>query len=350
MPILRTPLTDLVDCRHPIQQAAMGSTANDLVVAVCRAGGIGTIGAPALATDKLDAALDDVLERTAGAPGAVAVNFIIPFLDLDVHGPALDSAARRARIVEFFWGPPDPALVERVHAGGALAMWQVGTVAEAEQAAAAGCDALIAQAVEAGGHVRGKLALLPLLAEVLDRITIPVLGAGGIATPRALAGALAAGAAGARVGTRFAATREGPFHPRYQAALVDAEAEEAVYSTRFSVFWDAAHRVLQRSIDRAGAGSDPVVGRTMLAGEEIDVRRWTGLVPTEGSSGDIDAMPMFAGQGVGAVRAIEPAGDVVERLCGDAAAILAGICSDDDVVELAADPSRPTPANPGGTS
>ncbi|MBS1878741.1 MAG: nitronate monooxygenase [Actinobacteria bacterium] len=346
---LRTALTDLVGCRRPIQQAAMGSTANDLVVAVCRAGGIGTVGAPLLAPGRLDEALDDVLARTDGAAGVVAVNFIIPFLDLEAHGPALDIAARRARIVEFFWGQPDPALVERVHAGGALAIWQTGSATEAEQAAEAGCDAVIAQAVEAGGHVRGTVALLPLLAEVVERVAIPVLAAGGISTPRALAGALAAGASGARLGTRFAATREAPFHPRYQAALVEAEAEEAVHSEAFSVFWDAAHRVLQRSIDRASAGSDPFVGRTTLAGEEIDVQRWTGLVPTADSTGDIEAMPMFAGQGVGAVRAVEPAGEIVERLAGGAATVLAKIRHRDEAVELPAPDPAPASVNPGGT-
>ncbi|HEV8163681.1 MAG TPA: nitronate monooxygenase, partial [Actinomycetota bacterium] len=124
------------------------------------------------------------------APAPPRIHQPCGFVDVDFAAGEL--AASRARLVEFFWADPDPALVELVHAGGALAGWQVGSVEEAERAADAGCDLVIAQGVEAGGHVRGTVALLPLLAGVLEVVTVPVLAAGGIASARSMAAVLAA--------------------------------------------------------------------------------------------------------------------------------------------------------------
>jgi nitronate monooxygenase len=129
-------------------------------------------------------------------------------------------AAKVARVVEFFYADPDPELVQIVHAGGALAAWAIGSREEALLAVEAGCDFIIAQGIEAGGHVRGTIGLLPLLGEVLDTVPVPVLAAGGIGTGRAMAAALAAGADGVRVGTRFAAAEEAGAHPRYVEALL----------------------------------------------------------------------------------------------------------------------------------
>jgi NAD(P)H-dependent flavin oxidoreductase YrpB (nitropropane dioxygenase family) len=95
-------------------------------------------------------------------------------------------------VVDFFWAAPDPALVALVHAGGALASWQVGSLEEALAAEHAGCDFLIAQEIEAGGHVRGHLGLLALLDQVLGAVQLPVLAAGGIGSGRAMAAALVA--------------------------------------------------------------------------------------------------------------------------------------------------------------
>src|SRR4051794_29092170 len=107
----------------------------------------------------------------------------MPFID---HA-CVEAAASRARVVEFFYGEPDPKLVQKVHAGGALAAWQIGSVKEAQQAQDAGCDFIIAQGIEAGGHVRGKIGLFPLLELVLDKVTVPVIASGGIGTARSMA-------------------------------------------------------------------------------------------------------------------------------------------------------------------
>src|SRR5207249_3394527 len=175
-------------CRHPVQLAGMPRICTpELIAAVSDAGGLGTIGTPMTPATVLSQELDAIEQLTSQPYG---VNVLIPFLDLE----CVDVAARRARVVEFFYGEPDRSLVERVHSRGALAIWQVGSVGEAVAAEGADCDMIVAQGLEAGGHVRGTVSLLPLLAEVLDAVEIPVIAAGGIATARAAAAALAAGA------------------------------------------------------------------------------------------------------------------------------------------------------------
>ena len=154
----------------------------------------------------------------------------MPFLDDAV----VEAAAPQVRVVEFFYGDPEVRLVERVHSAGALADWQVGSVDEAKAAEQAGCDFIVAQGIEAGGHIRGTIGLLALLDEVLDQVEIPVLGAGGIGGARTMAAVLAAGAAGVRVGTRFVATTESAAHRDYIDALVGACAADTVYTTAFS--------------------------------------------------------------------------------------------------------------------
>jgi nitronate monooxygenase len=147
----------------------------------------------------------------------IGFNVLMPFLDVS----AVETAAARLRYVEFFYGDPVPDLVMRVHVHGALAAWQVGSADEAVAAEEAGCNFVIAQGVEAGAHVGGTTALLPLLDEVLDAARVPVV-AGGIATARGVAAVLAAGADAARVGTRFLATPEADVHPDYRDALLAA--------------------------------------------------------------------------------------------------------------------------------
>lgn len=149
-------------------------------------------------------------------------------------------AASRAQVVEIFYGDPDAVLVRTVHDSGALASWQVSSAAEAWAAVEAGCDFVVAQGTEAGGHVRGRLGLLALLPEVLGAVEVPVLAAGGVGTARGVAAALAAGADGVRVGTRFVAATESGAHPEYVAALLEASSEDTVLTETFWVQWSGA--------------------------------------------------------------------------------------------------------------
>lgn len=298
---IETRFTALFGCRHPLQQAGMGGfTSPALALAVSRAGGLGmltgTIGAQALAVQL------DVVPASL----AVGVNFLIPFLDRD----ALADAAERSPFVEFFWGDPDAELVRVVHAGGARAGWQVGSVSEACAARDAGCDVLAVQGVEAGGHVRGTVGLLPLLSEVSAAVDLPLVAAGGIGTGQAMAAALTAGADAVRVGTRFVAARESIAHPIYVDALIAAAAEDTVLTTAFGDGWpDAPHRVLRACVDAANA-----LGPN---------RSWTPDWPTQDYDGPAEARALYAGQSVGAVHLRQPASDIVGELVDAAEAIIA---------------------------
>ena len=293
---LGTRFTSLVSCRHPIQQAPFGSSATpELAIAVSSAGGLGMLSG-AVNGQALARQLDLVPE---GLP--VGVNFLVPFLD---HA-TLESVAARVALVEFFWGTPSSALVESVHQAGALAGWQVGSRAEALEACDAGCDLVAVQGVEAGGHVRGSVALLPLFEEVRRAVSTPLIAGGGIGTGRAVAAALVAGADAVRVGTRFLAAVESGAHPAYVDALIASGAEDTVLTTAFGAGWpDAPHRVLRSCVE---------------AGEALgDAQVWTPDWPGREYEGPAAARALYAGESVGAVRSRQTAGAIVEELVAEA--------------------------------
>jgi nitronate monooxygenase len=315
--MLSTAFTDLVGCRVPIQQAGMGGVATpELAAAVADAGGLGMVNMVLQPAGDVATALDGLAAQTTGAVG---INFLMPFLDPE----AVDVAASRVRVVEFFYADPDAALVHRVHDGGALAAWQVGSPAEARAAVDAGCDFVIAQGTEAGGHVRGQISLLPLLDSVLDVVDVPVVAAGGIATARGVAAVLAAGASGARLGTRFVATFEANAHPLYVDALLQASASDTVLTTAFSGMWpDAPHRVLGSCVAAAQGVTDEIVAQMSLGAARIPVPKLSVPSPTRDASGNIAAMALYAGESVGAVTEVAAAADVVRELAEGAERLL----------------------------
>jgi nitronate monooxygenase len=309
--VRETPFTRLVGCTVPLQLAGMGPISSpELTAAVSEAGGLGVITLARAPLDLVGQRLDRIRELTSRPFG---VNLLIPYLDLEI----LDLSVRTARVIDFFWGTPDPELVRRVHEGGALASWQVGSVGEATAAEAAGCDFIIAQGNEAGGHIRGTTALLPLLSEVLDAVSIPVLAAGGIGNSRSVAAVLAAGAAGVRIGTRFIAASESDAHPDYVRALISAGPEDSVRSTRFEVdcgLCPSTHGILRTAIENADAFRGDDVGEVQVFGEKRRIRRFQGLPPSRAVSGTIEAMACYAGQSVGSVKRVQPAAEIVAEL------------------------------------
>jgi NAD(P)H-dependent flavin oxidoreductase YrpB (nitropropane dioxygenase family) len=316
-PRLSTAFTHLVGCRLPIQQAAMGRIASPaLAAAVAGAGGLGMI--PQFGRRPTS---ERLAWLAANAHGAFGMGFFAGEVERDLE--SFEAAARAARVVEVFWGRPRADWVRRIHGGGALALWQVGSADEARAAADAGCDAVIAQGVEAGGHVRGTLPLQALLDATLAAVEIPVIAAGGIATGRSMAAALAAGAAAVRVGTRFAATAESDAHPEFVRALVEAAGDDTVLTTAFSTGWpDAPHRVLRRAVEEARALEADVAGRVVDGDRSWDVPRWDVDPPTRWTEGAITAMALYAGQGVGAVTGAPGAAMVVEELAAEAERLL----------------------------
>ena len=325
--MLTTRFTKLVGCTVPIQQAGMGAASPpELAAAVSEAGAFGMLGTArgGLNATTLAGMLDRTRELTTRPFG---VNFIMRPGSVAGRSPRefIEQAARAARAVEFFYTDPDAEFVRIVHAHGALASWQVGSREEALAAAEAGCDLIVAQGIGAGGHVRGTIGLLDLLCEVLESVPeVPVVAAGGIGTGRAMAAALAAGADGVRVGTRFVAAEEAGVHPVYTEALIAARAQDSVYTRTFHVGWpEAPHRVLRSSIDAAEAFQGEVIGKVVnLDGTQPSVPRFSTTVADRTATGEVGAMALYAGESVSAVKRVLPAREVVRELAEEAEELL----------------------------
>ena len=327
--MLTTRFTELVGCTVPIQQAGMGFFAHPpLAKAVAKAGGLGMVsvywrygGSP----DNIARLLDATQDHTSGAIGA---NFIMHSVDPALAEESVATAASRVRVVDFFYSNPDQTLVDIVHAEGALACWQVGSLDEALAAVDVGCDFIIAQGAGAGGHVRGTISLLPLLDEVLEAVDVPVLAAGGIGSGRTMAAVMAAGADGIRVGTRFSAAAEPEAHPVYVEALIAARAQDTVVTDAFNggdwpVEYEAI-RVLRSSLEAAQAFEGEIVGENAnpWTDERHTMRRFGSDAITKGATGHIEAMPHLAGESVGRVKQVQTASEIIQEIAGEAERLL----------------------------
>lgn len=329
---LSTRVTRQYGALHPVVAAGMafvGSTP-ELAIAVCEAGGIGSIAAGAMPPEALRGVIRAV---TAATTGPFHVNFIT-FLATDAHFDAC--IEERVPIVSFHWGDPRAEVVARLHAAGVRVWEQVGSAEEARRAAANGVDLVVAQGTEAGGHNRGTLPTFVLVPEVVEAAEgIPVLAAGGVTDGRQLAAALALGAEGVWVGTRLVAAREAFAHEEYQRRLLAARGEETRLSSVYGP--DMPHfnpmRVLDTGLAKECADRDvsrdpkaePVVARMHLGTETVELRRFSSFVPTPATEGRIEVLPFLAGQGVGRVREILPAGEIVAGMARDARAILSAL-------------------------
>jgi nitronate monooxygenase len=303
----------------PVVQAGMGGgiAGGRLAGAVSAAGGLGTVGHAS--PDRMQAELR--LARTITAE-PLAANVLLPFARR-----AHWRVAAAANVVVTFWGAPArPPLAE--------AWWhQCGSVGEARAAVAAGADAVIAQGVEAGGHVRGRTPALELLAATRAAVDVPVLVAGGIATGADVARALAAGAAGAVAGTRFVLTEESGAHREYKRRLC-AESR-TVLTELFGLGWpEAPHRVVPNAaVERWGEVAGllgafnriwtPLVRRlppraqARLAAAQRPALPFLGpFPPTRGGPGSLlEAGPLYAGQSVSRIYDVRPAAEIVDALC-----------------------------------
>jgi enoyl-[acyl-carrier protein] reductase II len=331
-PPLTTRLTEAYRVAHPVACAGMAFAGMTpaLPIAVCRAGGIGSFGVGRLPPPAVREAIRAIAAGVAGAP--FTVNFITIFTERE-HIEVC--AEERVPVVSFHWGAPPAEWVARLHDAGVRVWEQVGSVEAAERAAEAGMHAVVAQGVEAGGHNYAELPTFALVPAVVDAVApVLVLASGGIADGRGLAAALALGADGAWVGTRLVATSEANAHPEYQRRLLAARGTDTVLTPIFGPELPSFNpmRVLRTRVvaEHEGREGDvppdtadqPVVGRTVLGGHELELRRFTNLVPTPETSGDFEELPLLAGQSVGLVRDVRPAGEVVREMVDEAAAVI----------------------------
>ena len=241
------------------------------------------------------------------------------------HHRDLDQALEAGlKIVSFMWGDPS-SYIKAVHDAGGIVLHTVGSAEEARQAVGSGADVIVAQGWEAGGHVWGKVATLPLVPAVVDAVApVPVIAAGGIGDARGVAAVLALGAQAAWLGTRFLLAEEMPIHEDYRRALIAAaETDPQWYPNLYDVGWpDSPHRALRNSTARAwDAAGRPPDSQRPGAGDVIAhfasgeaIVRYEPAPPMAGTTGEIEALSMWAGQGVALARESQSAADIVTEL------------------------------------
>jgi nitronate monooxygenase len=306
----------------PVVQAGMGGglAGHQLAAAVSAAGGLGTIGI--LAPGELHR---EIVAARHLSDRPLAVNLLLPFAR---HGHF--ETASHADVVVTFWGVPKRRTSK-------IWIHQCGSVGEALAAREAGADAVIAQGVEAGGHVRGTVPAMELLARIRKAVAddYPVLSAGGIADASDVSARLDAGAEAVVCGTRFLLTEESGAHAVYKTRLI--EAKETVLTELFGVGWPAAHRVVPNEATLRWLGQDPrgpgwvrafhkatapVLSRVpvpvqfRLAATQKSSRPMFGpaAATVDGPPNLIEAGPLYAGECVYRISDIRPAGELVREL------------------------------------
>jgi len=324
---MQTALCKLLGIDVPIIQAPMGGAVGPAIAAaVSNAGALGML---VLWRADVEEVRRQIRETRSLTRRPFGVNLNLEFPQEERLAVCLDEGVP---IISFFWRDP-AALVPRAKAANAIVLHTVGTAEAARRAVDCGVDVVVAQGWEAGGHVRGTVATLPLVPAVVDAVSpTPVVAAGGIADSRGLAAVLALGASGAWIGTRFLASNEAAIHPRYRERLVKAtENDTAFLEELFDVGWPKApHRVLRnKTVAAWEAAGRPPSGKRPGEGEVIatskisgHIVRYQSYTPGADAEGDIEALSLWAGQSVGLVSKVQPAGEIVQEIAKEARAIL----------------------------
>jgi len=315
---VRTRLTDLLGIEHPVMLAGMGGVSyHELAAAVSAAGGLGCLGASTMSSEEM---VDEIRALRARTDAPFGVDLLTALPDRMVGDVEALIREGASLFVAGLGVPRD--VVELCHRHGVFVASLCGKVRHAEAAVAAGCDLVIAQGTEAGGHT-GQIATLPLVPQVVDAVNgrVPVVAAGGITDGRGLAAALVLGADGVWVGTRFIATPEARAVHGYKDALL-ATAEDGTVITR------SYSGKPMRTVRNDWTGHHEVHPEEVRPFPEqfgVSMRAGVMNLGADGSTPGIDpSRECFpAGQGVGAIAALEPAGDLVRRFVAEAEAALA---------------------------
>ncbi len=317
--MIRTRICELLGIEHPIVLGGMATgTSAPVVAAVSNAGGFGTLGAANLSPTQV---AEQIAAIRASTKKPFGVNFLLFEIKEEGFAAALEA---RPPLLAFAWARPEQDLgpwFSRVHDMGSKVMYMAGEVPEAVRGAEAGADVVVAQGTEGGGHV-GWMASMPLVPMVVSAVApLPVLAAGGIADGRGLAAALALGAEGVLLGTRFLATEESPLHPNLKEAIVrsdghDTDLTEIPDSASGRVWPGAMARAARNGFIRKWAGREWDLRRNRReAAEEAMTAR---------QSGDVENASLLYGQDAGLVDAVEPAGEVIKRMVAEAEEIISG--------------------------
>ena len=326
--MLSTYITRAFGLTTPIVSAGMAMIARPaLAAAVCEAGGLGTIGADI----NPPGVLRDLVRQTKTlTKRPFGVDMIGDFVT-DEHLTVL--IEEQVALAIFFWTLPTRAHVERLKKAGLKIWMQIGRVAEAEQAAALGADALIVQGAEAGGHVRAEASTMTFFPRIRRRFhDLPLLAAGGIVDGATMAAALVLGADAVWCGSRFLASKEADAHDAYKDRVLAADVGDTAILSIYGPEWpgqamrtivnDGARAAVGREAEAIAEAQGQIIGATLLNGQEIPVPRYSAILPTRDFKGDIEQACLTAGQSAGNIDEILPAGEIVRRMTREAQAAL----------------------------
>lgn len=319
--MIRTPLCDLLRIELPIALGGMGGghTSPAMVSAVANAGGIGALGFLNYSPEQVSETFNKVRGLT-NQP--FAANFIISLINEDAFERAL---SEKPEIFAFAWARQDQDLkpyFDKAHDVGAKVTFMAASVPEALRGVEAGADVIIAQGSEGGGHVgwMATLTLVPMVVDALKDIgDVPVMAAGGIADGRGLAAAIALGAQGALMGTRFLATEESPLHPNFKQAILDSDGHDTVLTEIIDLttaqVWPGAMSRAQRNrfIERWTGREWEIRARQSEIFEGVGAAR---------EAGNIDNTPLSFGQDAGLIHDIPNSADLLQRMAEEASLIL----------------------------
>ena len=306
--VLKTAICDLFDIEHPIIQGGMAHLGTvELVLAVSNAGALGVIGAGHYEPDWLREQIRLTRQQTS-KPFGVNIQLASPFAREVIEVVLEEGVA----IVATGAGNPVPH-IPRFKQAGMKVMPIVPSVKLAKRMEEAGVDAIVVEGMESGGHV-GETTTMALVPQVVNSVSIPVVAAGGIADGRGLAAALALGAEGIQMGTRFACSEECVAHPRYKQKILEAHDRSTVVTGHTTGF---PLRSLQNSLteqyhelEKAGATSEEL---EMFASG----RMYLGLI-----EGDTDDGSLLSGQIAGLIKEIKPVRAIIEETVSEAEAII----------------------------
>ena len=320
----RTPVCSLLSCDVPILLAGMGGVArSELVAAVANAGGFGMLGMVRESPALIGAEIDAVRASTARP---FAVNLIPAATEPALFAAELAVCLDRAVPAMCFFWDVVPQAVAQAKAAGCLVLHQVGSLSAALAAEAAGADVLIVQGVEAGGHVHGTVAALVLVEQVVRATRLPVIASGGFATGASLVAALALGAQGIHCGTAFLATRESFAHDDHKARVVAAGAEDTVFTDAFALNWppNSPVRVIRNSVtdalghDLMGHHPDRLPHEVIAWEDGRPLLKYATDSPLRTTTGDLEAMAAYAGQGAGLIDDLPFAADRIKAIMAEA--------------------------------
>ncbi len=328
--MLKTLLCQQLGIEYPILSVGMGGgvTGPELVAAVSNAGACGVLGLAGLPAPYIRQQIQQLRTLTDKPFG---VNIILALLEEGQIETCLDE---QIPLLVLFWGDPQPYVAE-AHRRGTKVCLQVGSVEEAVVAAEAGVDAIIAQGIEAGGHVKSTTSLSTIVPAIVEAVDpVPVIAAGGIANGKGVVAALSLGAQAVSMGTRFVASKEALVIQGYKERIVAGKAEDTIHTFLFDGGWpDAAHRVLRNAAvkewEAAGCpargqrpGEGEVVGSVPVAGTTMEVPRYSVFNPVSGFQGDMEYTALYAGESCSLIHDIKPAGQIVQDIVSEAEGIL----------------------------